>query len=509
MTAATFARAPSAAKRAAAVALVYFLHAPLAYMATARWGKALPGAAVVGIVVAQARAGRLRASAPRLSRIASVLYYAAVGVGLVVPGYFLFLVAPWYFPLPFVLALAVGLTRERRAVVALTAIAFLVALFQAYSLGLAASLVMLMAGTAWLVLTADGTVLLLPRAAGACAIAGLLVSIRLAAFLGGTPDHRAERIAAQPGVRVVVSPESVGGGSFWTRTPTEVRFLAESRDGRTWYAGTRGKSPGLRAIPKDGGPPRFLPMPGGVSDDMVLDRDGGRIFVGSYGAGAVYEVDPATLAVRRTLALPGVRVAIFRLAPDEKLLYLIPDDTTGVYLIDAERLALLGRAPHAEANTALLVDADRGRLVRLTNQGRVLLLDRFSLAPLRDKRLAGRLYFNVALDRRRGELFADCMSTGRLFALDRDTLATKRGGRNARGLRFLQYDAKRDLLYAGNFFTGDLVALDPATFAERARVYVGPRPRWVELTDDGDRLLVASGAGGVEVDLRTALRERR
>jgi hypothetical protein len=300
------------------------------------------------------------------------------------------------------------------------------------------------------------------------------------------------RIEAQPGVRVVAD-RSVA--------PADALYFATDCSGRESILGA---DRSLVAAPADGGGRRRLVLAGKVSDDLVLDCERGRLFVGDYGAGAVHEIDPDAFTIRKTLPFPGRKVAILRLAPDGKLLYMVADDPSGVVLIDADALTLIAHAPYPEANTALVVDAERGRLVHLTNQGTVRLLDRFSLAALKSKRVAGRLYFNAAIDTRRDEIVVDSMASGRLFALDRDTLATKRKGRSDRGLRHLVYDGKRDLLYAGNFFTGAVVALAADDFAERARWVVGPRPRWMELSDDGDTLRVASGAGGITIGLPDA-----
>jgi hypothetical protein len=312
------------------------------------------------------------------------------------------------------------------------------------------------------------------------------------------------RIAAQPGVRVAVTPEALGDCSWWEARP-DVRYFTAPDDSGEWIVGTRGKRPGVFYDNADGRDRRSLALAGDVSDNLVLDSQRNRLFVGDYGAGAVHEVDPSDPAIRKTLEFPGRKVAILRLSPDGKLLYMIADDTSGIYLIDADTLTLIAHAPFPEANTALVLDADRGRLIHLTNHGTVRLLDRFSLHPLKEKRVAGRLYFNAALDTKRNEIVVDSMASGRLFALDRDTLATKRKGHSARGLRHLVYDARRDLLYAANFFTGEVVALAPDDFSERARWYVGLRPRWMELSADGDELRVASAAGGVTVRLPIAI----
>ena len=248
-----------------------------------------------------------------------------------------------------------------------------------------------------------------------------------------------------------------------------------------------------------------LDLPGDVSDNLVTDCQAGRIYVGSYGGGKVFEVDPRSWTIRRKLALPGTFVGVFRLSKDGRLLYMIPDDSPSVILIDTTSFSIIGRTSDRQANSAMVLDEERGRLVRVTNAGRVLLHDRFSLGVIREKRVSGQLYFNVALDASRDRLLVDCMSSGRLFALDRDSLATVRKGRAERGLRFVHLDGENDLLWAGNFFTGELVALDPETFAQRACVRVGVRPRWLEPSADGRSLLVASGVGAVSVDLEQVI----
>ena len=69
------------------------------------------------------------------------------------------------------------------------------------------------------------------------------------------------------------------------------------------------------------------------------------------------------------------------------------------------------------------------------------------------------------------------------------------------GVRVLTYDPKRRLLYVGNFSSGEVVSVDVDSGIARQRWFVGRFPRDVQLTRNGDALLVTTNIGLVRVAL--------
>lgn len=486
------------------VLAVVFFQAPLAYLGTATYHKVLPLLLAAAVAAAYILIGRLEQTRPHLAHGIGLLYFGGVIAGQVLPLYFLFITGPLYFPVPLLLGLAGFFFLRRRLTGALViALAALMVFVQAVTLPGPALLLLVIAVAALIALALGDAFSRLNRFSVALALAGLLVAVRLIVFLEGVPPGAEARVSGQPAATILVRPQDLEDRErIWSKPP-QVRFASESCDGNYYYVGTRGERPGLFEIDRKTGNRRYLEISGGASDNMVQDCRTGLIYLGDYAGHRFYRIDDKTLKVTGEIKVPDGLPAIFRLSPDGKLLYALPDEANHLFLINTQDFSVIGQAPDRQANTALILDLARSRIVRLTNAGRVVLLDRFSLKKLREKRVSGQLYFNAALDENRNELVVNNMASGRLFALDRDSLATVRKGRHERGLRFIVWDRSRDLYYVGNFFTGDLVALEPEGFAEKARLFTGPRPRWVEFAEDGRSLLVASGVGLVRIDLQS------
>ena len=498
--------ATSTARRAiaaVAVCAVYFLHAPLAYVGALRLHPLFPPLVLAAIAAGVWGLAKLRESAPRAAKAIAAVYFLAVGAGLVLPLYFLFLLGPWTFPIPLAagfVAAAVFRRGDRSAALVAVVVATAV-LAQAVTIGFGAAALMGVLVAFWAGALVTGRPAALSRAAIGFAVVGLLVSTRLIAFLAGVPPDAAHAVESQPETSIVVTPEELADPDASSFRRVEVRFAIETCDGEALYVGTRGARPGLFRIAKSGGDRGFLPMDGDVSDNLAADCDRGVAYVGCYGCGKAYEIDAKTLAIARTIDKPGVEVGIFRLPADGRRLYMIPDATSDVTLIDTATFAEIGTKGYPHWNSAMIVDDPAGHVVKMSNAGDVVLYDRHSMEIVAEKRVAGRLYFNVVLAERRNELLVGNMASGRFFALDRNALATTRKGRGPRGIRFMAYDERRDLLYVANFFDGTLAAVSPDDFAVRSVLRVGPRPRWVSFAEGGDALLVASGVGAVRVDL--------
>lgn len=90
---------------------------------------------------------------------------------------------------------------------------------------------------------------------------------------------------------------------------------------------------------------------------------------------------------------------------------------------------------------------------------------------------------------------------GLLATVDRDSGRVRRTRFVGFGARAVALDEPRGRVYVGNFFRGDVQALDLSTGREMARWFLGRYLRDLRLTRDGRFLLVTSTLGIVRVRL--------
>ena len=116
--------------------------------------------------------------------------------------------------------------------------------------------------------------------------------------------------------------------------------------------------------------------------------------------------------------------------------------------------------------------------------------------PLHSFRSLFPLYDLVADD---GILYAASPANGRIYAFDADTLEIKRRYKAPRGVRSIDINSKKKVLYAGSFSSGKIVKIDIRTGKFLKEWNVGPLLRNIEFAPESGRLFAAGQCGVFEL----------
>ena len=477
----------------AARTLLAVCHVPFAYLAFA-------GIPVLAAAATICLTPRFRERHPLAVRIATIAYYFAVAVAMALPLFFLYLTSGRAFAVALVCA-ALMLPVARRPRLAIVAGAVVYGLGAVSIATLSPPLIACYAGLgaafAWLI--ARGGLRGVSGVSLAFAAVGLVAFVSAVAFFSGSPFWKKDDVLARDFVHPVFTvfdenptvAEQLGDR-------TQVRFLIEDCTGDYWLVGTRRDFAGLFRIRKSD-PSRFdrIVLTGGTSDNLVLDCPANTGTLGHFEAHEIvrFSVDPFEVVRRSTF--DDKRVGLFRLNDAATRLFVVCDLDPNVYLFAPDGDAPVATGAGREHNAAMIVDRAGANVWRMAIDGRIVRFTAPGMIEAARGKVKGAFFFWEALDERNSRLFVTSTARGAIYELDPQTLEIRRETRTERGVRFVQYDAKRDRLYVGNYFTGDLVVYDPETLAPVASTYLGPRLRWIEIAGDGDPPAGRVGIRGV------------
>ncbi len=107
----------------------------------------------------------------------------------------------------------------------------------------------------------------------------------------------------------------------------------------------------------------------------------------------------------------------------------------------------------------------------------------------------------IAVDDEKQKIYVADMLRGKVSVLDERTFSVEREITLHRGLRCMAYDRKRHLVYAGNYFSGEVVAISTTNYSIAQTFYVGRRIRKFYITPRSGRVFVSSGFGLFELKL--------
>ena len=121
-------------------------------------------------------------------------------------------------------------------------------------------------------------------------------------------------------------------------------------------------------------------------------------------------------------------------------------------------------------------------------------------------------YTRVAFSARNNSLFLIDLAGstfGKLDVLDARTLARKRTVSLDKGIRFLGYNEKHDVVVVANTLNGNLHIVDAATSNVIKTMEFSYRLRTIQFSDDQDLAFVACAAGLYSIDLAAVVKEAR
>ncbi len=301
--------------------------------------------------------------------------------------------------------------------------------------------------------------------------------------------------------------------------PSGAHFLVQPCPGWPVVAGSHDRERGLVVFPESGGHSlagiRYLP-----SDDLAADCERDAAYVGQFMENGIDRLSRAR-PERPARALGNLFVERLPIdCPIQTPWWLLLDRSgEHLYILDEQNQISVADLSSHRCDVAatgdklwdFAIDSDRQRLI-LGDAGRVRIVSTDGRIDEETIDLPGRSRWILTAAHKTkvamaadGTIYAAYMNAGTVAKLGRDPLRLEATARLGRGLRLLLWDERRNVAYVGNRVTGDLVAIDGATLAERGRVHVGRRMRTLSLTPDGQALLLGSVVGGVRVDVERLL----
>ena len=479
-------------------------HVPFLYLATISVSPFLLIPALL-LPVALILAGRLIEQKRRWPiSIWRAVYYPAVTAALILPVLFWYLADATFLVTGLVFAFSLGFfTPGTKAIKIVLALLLAVIISRSILLGLEFNGLIGLIALTVAVLGLLGAFTKTSRLSRAYAVIGFLALLHAAAFFSGKPFWRKAEILGHDFVRPVLTVFDQNKNiSEGLSGQTQVRFLTEDAGGKYYLAGTRYKFPYLFRINKSD-PTKIerISLPGGTSDNLVRVQTDNSVIVGDFEGHRILRVQVDPFRIISELPFSDKRVGLFQAADDFSRLYLVNDLDDSIYSLDPQNLTILAQVAGKGWNAAMLCDSTGEDIYRTGIDGTLTRYRAPSFIQEASAKLRGAYFFNLELDEKGGRLFASSTSRGFLYELDPLTLAIRQEAPIDRGVRFAAYDTVRNILYVGNYFTGELMVIDPKTLQQLGSVYLGPRLRWLEITADKQRLLIASGFGGFEVDL--------
>lgn len=287
--------------------------------------------------------------------------------------------------------------------------------------------------------------------------------------------------------------------------------LLESCDGRSYVTGALGVT---RLVPRRGGG-STEEIDEGFSRFAALDCDAERVITGNFQPGRpveLIELGFHPLRVLRRAPYCTERATDTVRVDGARGTAWWVDDTGDVSGVDLATLACTTRIDGDFARD-LAIDRDTGdpfildmgRIRRWSRvRGEVIGEVRLPVRFTSPRRVGHRLG-QVVLDEDRGRLIVTDMNGGTISLVRAADLTVEKTIDVGRGIRHLALDPERGLIYAGNFLTGELLALDRDGLGERRRAFVGTRIQPIALSRDGRRLTFLDESGGVVVDLERFL----
>lgn len=105
----------------------------------------------------------------------------------------------------------------------------------------------------------------------------------------------------------------------------------------------------------------------------------------------------------------------------------------------------------------------------------------------------------VALDEGQNTLFVSASLESRVYAYHADTLERLFRFHVPRGIRDIEYDAEKQMLYAGNYITGNLEVIDAYGQDLRQEIFVGKRIRDIYYSAAAKKVYAATSLGFFEI----------
>lgn len=242
--------------------------------------------------------------------------------------------------------------------------------------------------------------------------------------------------------------------------------------------------------------------------------DGRYLFAATWGqwegAEAMYIVNPETGRPARYFKTPGCRNA-FEVIYDERRarFYLICEASHNLLAYDFRRDEPFQRVLLSGLDTYDAAMGSKGEFLYITDwlSPKLTVLELDSLAVEKEVDI-GWTSFGVVSSPDGRSIFVARPIASEVVRIDTGTLEVADRIEVGFGVRDLDVDPKRNLLFAGNYFDGTLDVVDIATGKRLARHYAGRLLRGLYYHRDTDRLFLATGCGILWADVEKLVPEQ-
>jgi len=310
------------------------------------------------------------------------------------------------------------------------------------------------------------------------------------------------------------------------QAPDRSRYIVTAQNGINLLGeGTMVPDPiedGVCEFAADGSRTRCV---GGTEHKMqaILDAEPiDRVLVAGYsgGHGVVYSLPRSAPLeiVTRAETVGGTGSAFYD--PSTGEIGLLADECTQLSRLRADDLSPLEPAPAPFCPGEIHYDAAHGEGIfcfapgplgpKVNDVGRPYLSVAFATDPFRYRLLGSgtldywtyaALVWGCDFDPESRKAWTAIANLGLIVESDYDDGQVTGAWFAEPGLRSAIYDRERHILYATNFFRGEVVAYDAATGEERGRWFVGRFARYVAFDRNSDFLLATSNLGVVRVEI--------
>ncbi|NLH48732.1 MAG: hypothetical protein GX444_09020 [Myxococcales bacterium] len=327
----------------------------------------------------------------------------------------------------------------------------------------------------------------------------LLVGTVIVPFSLGAPRRWPNDVASQEHVRTVYDTTD-RRDPFAALLGREIRFGLPDCQGRV-LVGTRGVPNNLvRLEPKKVATPPMEP----IGDFIGLDCARRRVYAGNWrnpqDTLVLHIFDQDSLKELHAINIKRMtRTTQLRYLPSTDAVYISSDNSPRLFVYhlatwQTETVDLKGYIVDFAVfpQNDLLVTTAWGGLIQFYQLSTYALLDEIRFADFV-------LQLNPTPDLQ--TLWAAGIYSGKLAEISLADHRIRRQFRFRPGIRFVIADPESDRMYLGNYFTGEILALDRFSLQVERRYFVGNHLRNLALFPQPKRLLAASARGLTEIEI--------
>lgn len=311
-----------------------------------------------------------------------------------------------------------------------------------------------------------------------------------------------------PAIRHLEPVERVAARSQFPRSFYAVR---EGCDGETLYIINQFNSPGILEWRRGQNEVTAHREIAGAAEDLIFDCEAGTIRAAEYRTGKLFVCRGGFDGVCDTLPANVLKPNRIYHHPKSNYYFYGGDEASFPWHIVNGKGELLHKF-EIGAVVELVSLPDDSFVVSYKGRVRIMRFDekKHSLATARSARLPdprfhywriGPLFQNLQYDEINGFIYISDFNTAEIYRVRLADMKISTLAKLDRGIRYIVFVPKRNMLAVGNYVTGLLSVVDAGSGKVVYEKRIGSRLRRVSASRDGDRVYAVSRGGIFEIDL--------